>query len=132
MKYLVDANILVALFKRDDNTHHRAVKLVNKFKTERNQFLALNLVIQESATVISFKMGQANARRFYQGINAIIDHILPLDETLEERSWEIFLEQTKKGTSFIDCANIAAIEQYKLDRILSFDAFYPKTLTLPS
>lgn len=131
MKYLVDANILVALFKRDDSTHNAAVALVTKLKTEQNQFLTLNLVIQEATTVISYKMNQANARRFYQGVNSVIDHILPLDEALEKRSWDIFLAQTKKGTSFIDCANIAAVEQYKLDKILSFDAFYPKSLTLP-
>ena len=39
-----------------------------------------------------------------------------------------FLKQTKKGCSFIDCANLAVIERYKLDGILTFDEFYPKEL----
>lgn len=47
-----------------------------------------------------------------------------VNEELEDAGWSIFLSQTKKGTSFVDCANLAVIEKYKFDGILSFDGFY--------
>jgi len=49
-----------------------------------------------------------------------------LDLELENNSSKIFEKQSKKGMSFIDCANLAVLEKYKLDGILSFDEFYPK------
>ena len=52
--------------------------------------------------------------------------IILLDLELENNSSKIFEKQSKKGMSFIDCANLAVLEKYKLDGILSFDEFYPK------
>ena len=128
MKYLVDSNILVAVYKRDDSTHERATRLVKKFHINGNTFIVNNLVIQESTTVISHKMGMRNAKEFYQGLVNFIDETISVEALVEKKAWRIFFEQAKKGTSFIDCANLAAIEHYKLDGILSFDTFYPKTL----
>ena len=51
-----------------------------------------------------------------------------IDEDLETMTWKIFKRQTKKGTSFVDCANMAVIEKYKLDGIITFDEFYPKEM----
>ena len=128
MKYLVDSNILVAVYKRDDSTHERATRLVKKFHSYGNTFIVNNLVIQESTTVISHKMGMRDANMFYQGLMDFVDEIIPVEVSVEEKAWRIFFKQTKKGTSFVDCANLAVIEHYKLDGILSFDEFYPKTL----
>ena len=52
----------------------------------------------------------------------------PAEEELDREAWKILKGQTKKGTFFIDCANLAALELYKLDKIASFDTFYPKLL----
>lgn len=128
MKYLVDSNILVAVYKRDDSTHERATRLVKKFHSNGNTFLVINLVIQESTTVVSHKMGMRDAKAFYRGLMDFVDETMPVDTQVEEKAWRIFFKQTKKGTSFVDCANLAVVEHYKLDGILSFDTFYPKSV----
>jgi predicted nucleic acid-binding protein len=127
-RIIVDSNVLVALFKADDSCHKRAREIVQKLHNNGDMFWALNLIIQETATVVSIKVGQDESKDFYQKRNRVIDQEVPLNNELETLSWNIFLKQSKKGTSFIDCANLALLEKYKLDGILSFDEFYPKNV----
>ena|SRR3990167_1719294 len=124
-KLLVDANVLVALYRPNDALNLKASELVRKLHQSGCRFFALNLVIQESATVLSMREGMASANNFYSKYKKIIDVEIDTDRELEDHSWKIFLKQTKKGSSFVDCANLAAIERYKLDGIVSFDKFYP-------
>ena len=75
-------------------------------------------------------MGMKYAKNFYSSVFRMASEKIIMDEELENESWKIFLSQTKKGTSFVDCANLAVVEKYKLDGILSFDKFYPKDVRI--
>ena len=129
-KIVLDSNILVALYKLDDSTHQKAKEITRRLHDQGDVFMVLNLVVQETATVISMKVGQEEAKDFYRKRDRVIDQEIVLDDILEEQVWRIFMKQVKKGTSFIDCANLAFIDKYKLDGILSFDKFYPKKLLI--
>ena len=122
MNLLVDSDFLVALYNPDDSNHHKATKIFRKL--ESVNFSALNIVFQEATTVISKRMNMSHARKFHDSISRLISNEIKLDNILEENSWKIFLSQTKKGTSFVDCANLVTCDFYKLDGILSFDEFY--------
>jgi len=128
MKLLVDSDFFIALYKSDDSNHKAADAILKKVFNQ-DRLMILDLVIQESVTVISKRMGMDDARIFYKSILQIVNQAIKADDELVDSTWKIFLKQTKKGSSFIDCANLAAIEKYKLDGILSFDKFYPKSLT---
>lgn len=123
MKLLFDSDFLVSLYKPDDSNHLKSSKIYRKIESE-TAFFALNIVFQEATTVISKRMNMYHARKFYDSINKLITTKVYLDTVLEDKTWKIFLSQTKKGTSFIDCANLATCEYYKFDGILSFDEFY--------
>jgi|SRR3989337_135570 len=127
MKLLVDSDFLISFSDPDDSNHKKASIIFKNLETDR-ELMALNLVFQESATVVSKKFGMEKARLFYNRLNKLIDALIFLDQSLEEESWKVFLKQTRKGTSFVDCANLAALEKYKLDGILSFDEFYSKKI----
>lgn len=126
MKLLVDSDFLIANYRIDDPSHRKASESARELNKQKHKFYCLNIVVQESTTVISKKMGMNHARKFYSGLRNFIDIFVILDEQTERKAWEIFLAQTKKGTSFVDCANLAALEKYKFDKILSFDTVYPK------
>ena len=128
-KALLDANVLVGVVRDKDALHEQAVELLEKWQ-EEVELWALNLVIQEAATVVSMRDGMEAAKIFFRGYKNMVDVEIKLDEELEELSWGMFLRQVKKGTSFVDCANLAVIEKYKLGGILTFDKFYPKELRL--
>lgn len=128
-KALVDTNVLVGAIRNRDALHERAATVLKELK-EKYEAWVLNLVIQETATVLSMRDGMNAARTFYNGYKDIIDTEIPLNEDLEKHSWQIFLKQLKKGTSFVDCANLAVIQHYRLDGIVTFDEFYPKEVRL--
>lgn len=132
MKILVDSDALFALFVAHDPHHTKAKQLFHTVSTRGAQFYTLNIVIQETATVLSHKIGQAVSLTFLKELSNLELDIIPLDDTLEQKSWEIFKKQTKKGTSFVDCANIATVEHFKMNGILSFDTFYPQELRVQS
>lgn len=129
MKILLDSDGLFGLYVPSDPYHKRATQLGLALAKKQSQFYVTNLVIQETATVLSRKVGQELAVRFVKNLPALGAHTVMVDEQIENMAWELFLKQAKKGTSFVDCANMAVVEHYKLDGILSFDGFYPKNLT---
>lgn len=129
-KALIDTNIVVALYRPDDFLHQAAVAVVSKLKQSDWKFIFTNLLFQETATVLSMRVGMSLAKKFLKDYQNLLDQIIFVDEEVEKPSWEIFTRQTKKGTSFVDCSNMAVLEKYKLDGILSFDKFYPKKLLI--
>lgn len=131
MKILMDTDALFGLFIPRDAHHNAATKLLEACKNRDDDLFVLNIVIQEAATVISYKEGHQKSVRFVSQADQLGATQIRLDEGLEERAWELFMSQTKKGTSFVDCANLAAVRHYHLDKIFSFDRFYSKEFLLP-
>lgn len=121
---LVDSDILVASFYPDDANHQQAVEAMSGFNQGGVQLGIINLVLQESATVISYRMGMDEARKYFLTYGSVIGRIFSWSDRLEDLAWKLFLEQNKKGTSFVDCVNAVAVAELKLDGILSFDKFY--------
>ena len=129
-KALIDANIVVALYRPDDSLHQAAVAVVSRLKESDWKFIFTNLLFQETATVLSMRVGMGVAKKFLKDYRDLIDEIIFVDEEMEKLSWRIFSNQAKKGTSFVDCSNLAVIEKFSLDGIVSFDKFYPKKLLI--
>ena len=129
-KLLADSDFLVGVFRKDDTNHTQSIVLLEQMKDTEVELWTSNLVQQESATVISHRVGMDAVRIYVKKLVMDIQRFVKIDEDLEKRAWKIFLIQTKKGCSFVDCANLAVVEKYKLDGILSFDDFYPKSLRL--
>lgn len=127
-KILVDSDFLIANAKKDDPLHKKAKSLARNLNTKNVKFYCLNLVVQEATTVISKRIGMNAAKIFYSQLGKFIRTFIISDENLERKAWQIFLKQTKKGTSFTDCTNLATLKEYNLDKIASFDTFYPKEL----
>ena len=129
-KLLVDTDWLVGIFRNGDPHYKSAAKSLAKQFQSGNGVYVLNLVIQETGTVLSHRTGMGAVKLFWEKLPKLRLKIIWLDEVLEAEAWTVFLRQTKKGCSFVDCANLAVIDKYKLGGILSFDEFYPKELRL--
>lgn len=129
-KILVDSDAFISIRFLDQSTHAEALKIFHKLQKQKAELYCLNLCIYETATVISHKYSQEKAIDFFNDLKITSPIVLNLDPVLEQRTWELFLSQTKKGTSFIDCANMTALSYYNFDKIFSFDQFYPKSIRL--
>lgn len=130
MNILLDSDALFGLFVPHDVHHKTVEEIIKKNLIPHNSFRVLNLVIQETATLISYKINQEVSLSFLENFTTLETHIITLTDVIERNAWEIFKKQSKKGTSFIDCANLATVEYYQLDGILTFDKFYPASLRI--
>lgn len=123
MKILIDSDALFALYFIDDTNHLKAKKILGTF-SKKDELFVTNLVLQESVTVISRKIGQKQALDFLKKFEKTNTREIFVDRTFTAKVWRIFKKQTKKATSFIDCANLAIAQELKIDKIFSFDKFY--------
>lgn len=123
-KILIDADALVALAKEDDFNHKRALKIAKLL--EKDALFVTPLTIPEATTVISYRLSQKSAKLFL--IEARKKNLMEFPLTLEAQKLadEIFLAQKRKGTSWIDCLNVAMVRIHSLEGIFSFDKFYPQ------
>lgn len=128
MKILVDSDALFALYFVDDASHLKAKRILETFSRD-DDFFATNLVLQESVTVISRKLGQKQALDFLEKFKKTNVREIFTNQKLTAKAWPIFRKQTKKGTSFVDCANVVAFKELKMDKIFSFDKFYASLKT---
>lgn len=130
MKILFDSDFIFGLLVTHDPHHEETKEIIEKLDKSETQFFVSNVVIQEAATVLSNKVSQQQAIEFYKHVDSIADTFVMLGPEVEKKAWRIFLKQAKKRTSFVDCANLAILKEYNLDKIASFDGFYPKELLL--
>lgn len=63
-KLLVDSDFLVGVFRHDDANHQKAMGLLEKMKEEEVELWMSNLVHQESAMVVSYRVGMEAVRSF--------------------------------------------------------------------
>lgn len=124
MKILVDADALVALAKEDDTNHQKAVKIAQNL--QKATLYITSLTIPEATTVLSYCVSQKAAREFLKEARKRNLVEIPLTASFSQLADEIFLQQGRKRTSWIDCLNVAVIQTHQLDGIFSFDKFYQK------
>ena len=124
LKILVDADALVAIAKETDSNHKKA--LVTSQKIRAATIYTTPFTIPEAATVLSHKASQFEAKNFLKNARERILSEIQLSPGLIQATDEIFLSQKTKGTSWIDCLNVAVVKTEKLDGIFSFDKFYKK------
>lgn len=123
-KVLVDADALVALAKPDDSNHKRSLIIAKKLK---NDILFITqLTIPEASTVISYRVTHNAAKIFLIAARKRNLVELALSSEAIKSADEVFLAQKRKGTSWIDCLNVAVVKIHSLEGIFSFDKFYPK------
>ena len=127
-KVLIDSDGLIASYFVGDANHEVGSKIFKKLIESNAPLFVVNLVILEVATVLSHKVNQATAMDFVSRFHKLPITQITVDRKLEAMAWKLFHKQTKKGISFVDCANLVCIEQKGLDGIFSFDKFYSREL----
>src|SRR5258708_4200871 len=126
-----DADAFVALTITNDSNHQKAVSLLNRLLETPAKFFTSNYVFSESITVISQRSSHATAVAYISKMQSPDSpfQIKRADEAVDEAALQIFKQQTSKNTSFVDCTNMAYLQQVqwlRLDAIFSFDAVYKK------
>lgn len=127
MMILYDTDFLYNLLVPTQANHAKALENLQKHQTDDWQIL--KLVKYELATVLSYKESHSLAKQIIQDLDQSIADWKGLSEVEETEAWKIFDKQNKKGTSFVDCANLAVAKLNNF-QIASFDGFYPKNVLI--
>lgn len=124
-KILIDSDALFAFYHLNDPHHQTATRTYLYLQKAKNVSLYLtNLVIYETATLLSYRINHKEAIQFIKEVFKSNLQYIFINETLSEKTLSFFLVQTKKRTSFVDCANAVVMKEFKIDKIFSFDEFY--------
>lgn len=124
LQVLIDSDAFVGQFYTRDAHHSRTNQLFDQLIQHSTPIATTNLVTLGTATVLSHRGGQELAKRFMAMIEESNLPILYVDEKLQRKAVDIFVSQEKKGTSGVDCANVAVMHHYHIPYIFSYDHFY--------
>ncbi len=128
---LIDSDAFVGWFWKADTHHEEAKEQFQSLAVDETPIATTSLVILETATVLSHRVGQSIARTFLEHINRSQLPIIYLDEARYQETIDLFKTQETKGTSMTDCGNVATMRYFGITTIFSFDAVYPKSFNIP-
>lgn len=126
MKVFVDADAFVGLTIPTDAYHKTAVSLVKVLKDKKAQLFTSSDVLKEAATVISQKASHEAAIEFLRKITSgeVDITVIFVNEKVNQRGVEIFIQQMSKNVSVFDCTSFAVMEKYKIEHAFSFDKHF--------
>ena len=121
-KIFIDSNFFVALHNPDDSLHKDAVNRSKVLLEAAPKAYVSNYIFLETVTVLSQKVGRQEAiLRGNQLLNPEDFNFVQINNWLQEQTWRIFCEISKKNTSFVDCSTIAVMQAEGIDKLLTFD-----------
>jgi predicted nucleic acid-binding protein len=105
---------------------HQRVKQTMEFLLESgNQLITTNFVLDETYTLVRFRVNHQASVELHQRIEQFIAgqllkviHILP---ELEQAAWRIFERYSDKDFSFTDCTSFAVMQLLKTRQVLTDD-----------
>ena len=132
MRLLVDTAAWVALNNRTDENHRAAVECVSRFKTEPVLFYTTDYIVDETVTLLRFKVSHSQALLFlgFLRTTANVTRVQVTDELIASAEGICRTYQDKRW-SFTDCVSFAFMDETGLEDAFSFDknfTQYGKTL----
>ncbi|AMK15220.1 PIN domain-containing protein [Methanobrevibacter olleyae] len=121
-KILLDSSFIIAIFRRKDPLHQRAIE--NKELLENDCHVS-NGIISEVITILSQKTKDITLVRL--AYNYMKDNFTIIDESeinmYNDNVFAIFEKYNKNKfkLGFIDCSQVVIYEHYNLDYLVSFD-----------
>ena len=121
-KILLDSSFIIAIFRRNDPLHQRAIKNRNILQ---NDCYVSNGIISEVITILGQKTKDIALVRL--AYNYMKDNFIIIDESdinmYNDNVFVIFEKYNKNKfrLGFIDCSEVVMCESYGLDYVASFD-----------
>lgn len=112
---LVDSDAFVGWIVETDAHHQSVVAIFQKLEQTRTHLVTTNMVIAETATLLSRRIGQAEATTFLDFAQHI--QTIFITEQLHQLTLRLFSEQPRKNTSFVDMANVVVAREMNVSKI---------------
>jgi len=129
----LDTGFYLGLIHSKDHNFNRAQELLIEIQTGKfGQIYSSMMIMAETATIVAVRT-QKNPKSLKKARDLFIGDLqiatlLPLTETTERKTWDIFIKANstkesskKKILSFIDSSNIVLCKEHGIKDILAFD-----------
>lgn len=115
---IVDTGPLYALADRDDDWHHRTVRLL---ETNHDDLVVPSSVVPEAAYLLLTQLGPAAERQLVQSV--LSGELVVEDLTIADyrRTLELLRRYESARLGFVDATVMAVAERLKIQRILTTD-----------
>ncbi|MCS6829663.1 MAG: PIN domain-containing protein [Armatimonadota bacterium] len=125
-RIFVDTSAWIALVDESDRHHQKAKSYYEQHIKQRGvELITSDYVIDETLTVIRYRMGLTYARRFWHSIEQAPDQNILKMFRIEETTWSaalaMFFQYDDQDFSFTDCTSFALLCQEPVDAVFSFD-----------
>ncbi len=112
---ILDSNVWIAFFDKEDSTHKRAVQVFKKLKV--SELAITEYIILEVATILKKYAGLDIANAFLLKL-AQENIIIIEDENLLKETVKIFANSARNNLSFVDCSLVYLSSKHK---VITFD-----------
>jgi uncharacterized protein len=117
-----DTSGLVALNNRRDDSYRLAQEKNKQLLHEKCTYITTNYVLDESYTLLLFRVSHHAAVDFGERIKeSSYVRLIHITDAIEEEAWDIFKSFGDKRFSFTDCTSFAVMKQYSIDRAFTND-----------
>ena len=123
MKILLDSSFIIAIFRKNDPLHQRAIK--NRDILQNDCYIS-NGIISEVITILGQKTKDIALVRL--AYNYMKDNFTVIDESdinmYNDNVFAIFEKYNKNKfrLGFIDCSEVVIYDYYNIDYVVSFDS----------
>lgn len=117
----VDTSAIFALYNTGDIHHARAVKYSEILKNEEIVQVTSNIIISETLTLISMRVGKETAVGFGKALERSNYRHEFINEFLHQKAWRLFQKIKSKNVSFFDCTSFAVMEALGIKKAFTFD-----------
>lgn len=118
-RVFVDTSAWYALADRKDPDHASVARVLGRWS---GRLVTSNFVLDESVTLIRYRLGLAAARTFGETLlDGSAARLVSITRADERRAWEIFTGFRDQSFSYTDCTSFAAMERLKLEAAVALD-----------
>ena len=129
---VLDTSFLIAVHNPGDAHHEKSKAILRELDANGSRLVVNTHVFGETVTVLSRYLEREQA--IAVGNLLLTDPqvlFVPSSPDLEEQTWTIFREVSKKRTSYADCSVVATVEYTGVRDVLTFDEDDFKPLQSP-
>ena len=120
---LIDTGPLFAIANRAEAHHARALVTASAWLADRNEFVVLDWIFDETMTLLKARLGGAVAVQTGRSLrHNPVYRWAPITPDNEREVWAVFQQYVDKRWSYTDCALLVMSRYLKVKQIFSYDA----------
>ncbi len=122
MNLFADSSAWIALYDENDKYHMRAQQAFRHLLDQSVVFVMTDYVIAETATMVLYRAGHAQAVRFGEwALHSGNVRQVRLESATWSEAWRMFKMYDDKDFSFVDCTSFVVMRREHLVNAFTFD-----------